>query len=184
MARTQPQWRIIDQTLDRILGELVQHPAFLARGGGPNVGKVTYQENWDKLDSYARILRRALQSVKDGQNLLWVQTLAAKRIPRAYRYSVNQSLRARQSNLEHVYEKARHLLDLLQEMSGNHALPDLRSLDKLFQQAEEGITALVSDPGHAPEPGIGAPTPTTPAMPFHAVLALIVFYLIHLRNKK
>lgn len=184
MASIQPQWRIIDQTLDRIHAELVKHPAFIGSAGGPNPGSVRYHDNWDKLDRYARILQRSLQSVKNSQNLLWVQTLAAKRIPREHRYSVNQSLRARQSNLEHVHQKAQNLLDVLQDMVGNYGRPDFGSLNKLFENAEQGLMSLISDPGHAPEPGIGAPSPATHAMPIHSLLAFIVFYLVHLKNRR
>ena len=183
MGSIQPQWRIIDQTLDRIHGELVKHPAFLGKGG-PNPGAVKYQENWDKLTRYATILKNALQSVKNSENLLYVQTLAAKKIPREHRYSVNQSLRARQSNLEHVHQKAESLLTLLQGMIGNYAKPDFGSLNSLFDKAEDAVMAIVSDTSHMPEPGIGAPKPTATAMPIHAVLALIVYYLVHLRNRK
>src|SRR5690606_30222164 len=99
------------------------------------------------------------------------------RIPREHRYSVNQSLRARQSNLEHVHQKAQNLLDVLKDMVGNYGRPDFGSLNKLFDNAEEGLMAMISEPGHPPEPGIGAPAPATHAMPIHSLLAFIVFYL-------
>lgn len=182
MGSIQPQWRIIDQTLDRIYGELVKHPAFTGTGG-PNPGSAKYHENWDKLHRYARILQNSLQSVKNSEHLLYAQTLEARRIPREHRYRVNQSLKARQSNLEYVHQKAQSLLDMLQDMAGNYSKPDFGSLNKLFDQAEDGLMALISEPGHAPEPGIGAPAPGTAAMPIHTLLAFIVFYLVHLRNR-
>lgn len=184
MARIQPQWRIIDQTLDGIRVEIVKHPAFTTSAGGPDASAVKFHEDWDKLGRYIIVLQRSLQSVKNSANLLWVQTLAAKRIPREHRYSVNQSLRARQSNLEHVHQKAQNLLDLLEQMAGNYGAPDPSSLDQLFENAEETLMALVSDPGHAPEPGIGVPTAATPAMPMHSLIAMIIYYLVYLRKRR
>lgn len=183
MGSSHPQWRIIDQTLDRIHAELVKHPAYTG-AGGPNPGSVKYQENWDKLHRYAMILKNALKSLESGMGLLHVQTLAAKRIPRERRYSVNQSLRARQSNLEHVHQKAQALLETLEDMAGNYGRPDFGSLNKLFEEAGEGLMAIISDKGHMPEPGIGGPPPAGTATPLHTLLAFIVFYLVHLRNRR
>jgi hypothetical protein len=184
MGSIQPQWRIIDQTLDHIQAELGKHPAFTGTGG-PNPGSVKYYDNWEKLERYGRILQNALRSVRNSEHLLQVQTLAAKRIPREHRYSVNQSLRARQSNLAYVHQKAQTVLELLQKMVGNYGRPDFGSLDKLFDQAEDGLLAIVSDPGQSPqEPGWHEQNPGATAMPIHTLLAFIAFYLVHLRNRK
>ncbi|MEL6999579.1 MAG: hypothetical protein AAFP68_15060 [Pseudomonadota bacterium] len=186
MGRHQPQWRLIDQTLDRVHAELIKHPAFTGTGG-PNPGSVNYQVNWDKLERAGRILKSCLQNIKNAQGWLHVQSLAAKKIPREHRWSVNESLRARQGNLDYVQRKAQNLLEMLDDMVRNYGGPDLSSLNKLFDKAQDGVEELmsiISDEGHTPQPGYNAPAvPGIGQMPFHMVLAMIVFYIKYLRNR-
>lgn len=178
----QPQWRLIDQTLDRVYLEIVKHPAFTDRSGGPSIDDTSYREHWAKLDRHGRILKTALQSLKNSGNLLHLQTLAARRIPREHRYQVNQSLRARQSNLEHVHQKAETILQMLSEMEQGSGGPSLSSLKDLFEQGEKALHALISDPPEFPQPGFNAPPAAGAVLPFHTVIALIVYYLLY-RNR-
>jgi len=178
----QPQWRLIDQTLDRVYLEIVKHPAFVHRSGGPSIDDPDYEEHWARLTRYGRILKTALQSLKNSGNLLHVQTLAAKRIPREHRYQVNQSLRARQSNLEHVHQKAETILQMLHDMEHGSGGPDLSSIKDLLEQAEKALHTMISDPPEFAEPGFNAPPIAGAVMPFHTVIALIVYYLLY-RNR-
>ena len=186
MGVHQPQWRMIDQTLDRIHSELVKHPAFTGTGG-PNPGSMNYHVNWEKLERAGRVLQTCLKNIRSAQGWLHVQSMAARKIPREHRWSVNESLRAREGNLRYVETKARNLLEMLDDMIRNYGGPDLGSLNKLFDQAQDGaeeLLSIISDDGHIPQPGYNAPAaPGIGAMPFHMVVALIVFYVKYLRNK-
>lgn len=186
MGRHQPQWRLIDQTLDRVRAELIKHPAFTGTGG-PNPGSMNYHVNWDKLDRAGRILKSCLKNIKTQRGWLHVQSMAAKKIPRQHRWSVNESLRARNGNLDYVQNKAQNLLEMLGDMVDNYGGPDLASLNKLFDQAQDGVgelMSIISDEGHVPQPGYNAPqAPGLGAMPFHMVVAMIVFYIKYLRNR-
>ena len=186
MGHHQPQWRLIDQTLDRIHAELIKHPAFTSTGG-PNPGSANYHVNWEKLDRAGCILKSCLQGIKNSRGLLHVQSLAAKKIPREHRWSVNESLRARNGNLDYVQNKAQNLLELLQDMVRNYGGADLGSIDKLFDQAQDGIgelMSIISEEGHVPQPGVGGPVaPGAGGMPLHMIAALIVFYLKYLKNR-
>ncbi len=182
----QPRWRMIDQTLEHLRGELVKHPAFTAGAGGPNVGSSSYNTNWAKLDRYRQTLTLCLRDLKSSAHLLHSQSLAARKVPREHRYSVNQSLRARQSNIEHVREKAEIILDLLIRMSGDYAKPDFGSLNKLMDQGQDALEAimLIKDGPDPIEPGISTPASPSVATPLHTLVALIVFYLVHMRNRR
>lgn len=183
MAGNQPQWRLIDQTLDRVRVELFKHPAFISRNGGPTPGDVGYGENWAKLERYARILKGARQSIRNSGHLLHAQTLSARRIPREHRYQVNQSLRARQSNLEHVHEKAEILLEILADMTRGYGGPSLSSLKKAAEQGVDILSAVISDPGEVPDPGYNQPSAATPVPPIDMMIALIVYYLLYLLDR-
>ena len=186
MGRHQPQWRLIDQTLDRVHAELIKHPAFTGTGG-PNPGSVNYQVNWDKLERAGRVLKSCLQNIKNAQGWLHVQSLAAKKVPREHRWSVNESLRARQGNLDYVQRKAQNLLEMLDDMVRNYGGPDFGSLNKLLEQLQDGAEDLVSiivDEGPAPQPGNETPVgPGGVQFPLHVVLAMIIFYNRYLRDK-
>ena len=185
MGHHQPQWRLIDQTLDRIHAELIKHPAFTGTGG-PNPGSMNYHVNWEKLDRAGRILKACLQNIKSSRGLLHVQSLAAKKIPREHRWSVNQSLKARNGNLDYVQGKAQSLLEMLEDMVSNYGGADLGSINKLMDQAQDGVAELmsiISDEGYMRQPGYNAPqAPGLGGMPFHMIVALIVYYLKYLRN--
>lgn len=186
MGRHQPQWRLIDQTLDRIYAELVKHPAFTGTGG-PNPGSMNYHVNWEKLERAERVLKACLQGIKSSRGLLHVQSMAAKKIPREHRWSVNESLRARNGNLDYVQTKAQTLLEMLQDMIRNYGDADFGSIDKLFDQAQDGVAelmAIISEDG-APPPAPGVVGPAAPGggMPFHLVAAMIVYYLKYIRNR-
>ena len=186
MGRHQPQWRLIDQTLDRIHAELIKHPAFTGTGG-PNPGSMNYHVNWEKLERAGRVLKACLQNIKSSRGLLHVQSLAAKKIPREHRWSVNESLRARNGNLDYVQGKAQNLLEMLEDMVRNYGGADLGSINKLMDQAQDGVAELmsiISGESHMPQPGYNAPqAPGVGGMPFHMIVALIVYYLKYLRNK-
>ena len=151
MGHHQPQWRLIDQTLDRIHAELIKHPAFTGTGG-PNPGSMNYHVNWEKLDRAGRILKACLQNIKSSRGLLHVQSLAAKKIPREHRWSVNQSLKARNGNLDYVQGKAQNLLEMLEDMVSNYGGADLGSINKLMDQSSAVIAAWL--PGTSGGQGI------------------------------
>ena len=80
------------------------------------------------------------------------------------------------------------LLEMLEDMVRNYGGPDLASINKLMDQAQDGVAELmsiISDESHnLPQPGYNAPAaPGLGGMPFHMIVALIVYYLKYLRNR-
>ena len=100
---------------------------------------------------------------------------------------MNESLKARNGNLDDVQGKAQNLLEMLEDMVRNYGGADLGSINKLLDQAQDGVAELmsiISDEGHMPQPGYNAPqAPGIGGMPFHMIVALIVYYLKYLRNR-
>lgn len=181
----QPQWRLVEHSLDHIFGELVKHPAFKG-GGGPNPGSSSYNANWEKLAKYERILLASLKTLKSNAHLLGMQAKGIRKMPRQFRYSAQQSVRDRGANIAAVQEKAIQLLELLKRMSGDYSSPDMGSINKLLKSAEEGFEAITLDDSHSQ--AFNGPAYTNPGIPavnfpIHTLLALVVYYLIHLRNK-
>lgn len=169
----QPQWRLIDQTLDQIHREISGEPDLV---------------NDARLKLYCQILRNSLRSIRNSGHLVHAETLAAKRIPREYRYRVNQSLRAQQSNLVHVHQKAETILQKLREMAGDPP-EESTNLDMTgFGQALESIDisfqGMIIDPADFQKPGFNAPLAPGAVMPVQAIIALIIYYLLQRYHSK
>lgn len=186
----------LEAILNRLLTEISHASVTLqAKGGIPKPTDMSYHDFWDKISGYQSQLARIVRDLKTIEHRLDFRSRIARKLPREFRYSANQSVKSHRGHTQQVYEKAARVEAALRDfiiqsqtpttgdiMSGITKLS--KELEKsLSQQDYKTITEQLNE-GRPQLDNIARDLPVMQGVPLTLLVTLIVVWIGNRSKRK
>ncbi len=179
----------LEVILDRLLDQISHASVTLtAKGGMPKPTDMAYHDFWDKIAGHQNQLARIVRDLKTIEHRLDFRSRVARKLPREFRYSANQSVRSHRGHSQQVYEKAAQVEAALRDFMVQSQTPttgDIMSgitklskeLQKtLSQQDYQTITEQLNE-GRPQLDNIARDVPILQGTPLTLLVTLIVVWI-------
>lgn len=179
----------LEAILDRLLARISHASLTLqAKGGMPKPTDMSYHDFWDSIAGYRTELARIVRDLRSISSNLDFRSQVARRLPREFRYSANQSVRSHENRLRQVYEKAVRVEEALRDFNAQAQTPTtgdiMKGVDKLAkelqktlsQQDYEAITQELAQ-GRPQLETLSRDSPVVHGTPLQLIVTLIVIWI-------
>lgn len=179
----------LETILDRLLDEISHASITLqAKGSTPKPTDTSYHDFWDKIAGYQTALARIVRDLKSIEHRLDFRSRVARRLPREFRYSANQSVKSHRGHSQQVYEKAARVEAALRDFIVQSQTPTtgdvMSGITKLTKELEKTLSQqdykTVTEQLNAGRPqldNVARDVPVLQGTPLTLLVTLIVVWI-------